>query len=301
MKGEDLVDDIIQQLGLTQCSNVKVANCSGGQKKRLSIALELVFSPNVLLLDEPTTGLDSVSSMQMVQLLKSLVQSHPIIICASIHQPSAKLFNLFDQVYVVSALGNTIYSGPGSKLLEHLNSFNLQCPIFHNIADFALETASCLHGKQIVYEMAAVESGKQLDDDNKYRVEINVDRGLSKKAAYDSIWSSWTLFKRSMLISIREPFNYGLRALGLVMIMAVRLVLRNRSSTVIDNECFNSTRFAQKMMEMSSDSSNYRITAFLSRDIILLITSIMFTVMISLIPSLMLFPLELSVFIKVCF
>ena len=81
--------------------------------------------------------------------------------------------------------------------------------------------------------------------------------------------------------------------------MAIRLVLRNRSLTIIDDECFNSTKFAKKILEVGSNPDSYRITSFLSRDIILLITSIMFTVIISLIPSLMLFPLELSIFIKV--
>ena len=119
--------------------------------------------------------------------------------------------------------------------------------------------------------------------------------------AYDQINSSWWLFIRSSVISFREPFNYGLRFLGLAMIMCFRFVLRERSLSIIDTECFNSTKFAKKIIEMGSNSDNYKITAFLSRDIILLITSIMFTVIISLIPSLMLFPLELSVFIKVTF
>lgn len=138
-----------------------------------------------------------------------------------------------------------------------------------------------------------------MEDKNKYQVNINADRSLSKKMAYDQLNSSWSLFKRSSLISLREPFNYGLRGLGLLMIMAIRLILRNRSLTIIDDECFNSTKFAKKILEIGSNSDSYKITSFLSRDIILLITSIMFTVIISLIPSLMLFPLELSVFIKV--
>lgn len=144
------VEEIIDQLGLTQCAGVRVSHCSGGQKKRLSIALELIFSPNVLLLDEPTTGLDSVSSLQLIQLLKTLVKNHPIIICATIHQPSAKLFSYFDDLYVISAMGTCIYRGPGTTLLPYLNGYNLNCPIFHNIADFVLEVASGLHGEEVI-------------------------------------------------------------------------------------------------------------------------------------------------------
>lgn len=150
-----------------------------------------------------------------------------------------------------------------------------------------------------MHQLAAVEMNREVVDPNRYRVHINIDRTLSKKMAFDQLNSSLALFKRSSIIALREPFNYGLRGLGLLMIMAVRLILRNRALTIIDDECFNSTKFAKKMLEVGSNSDSYRITSFLSRDIILLITSIMFTVIISLIPSLMLFPLELSVFIKV--
>ena len=140
---------------------------------------------------------------------------------------------------------------------------------------------------------------RPIEDTNKYQVNINVDRSLSKKMAFDQLHSSISLFRRSTMISLREPLNYGLRSLGLIMIMMIRLILRNRNLTIIDNECFNSTKFAKKILEVGSNPDSYKITSFLSRDIILLITSIMFTVIISLIPSLMLFPLELSVFIKV--
>ncbi|UXI15800.1 apoptosis inhibitor [Sarcoptes scabiei] len=292
------VKEIIEQLGLTQCADVRVSNCSGGQRKRLSIALELMFSPNVLLLDEPTTGLDSVSSLQLIELLKNLVENNPIIICATIHQPSAKLFSYFDDLYVISAYGNCIYSGPRQNVLEHFESFQLSCPIFHNISDFVLEVASGLHGNEVIERLASNESRKEILDHNKFQLNVNVDRALSKEMASDQIHSSWALFKRASKISFREPFNYGLRSFGLLMLMAVRLILKNKNPSLIDDECFNSTRFAKKIIETGSNPDSYKITAFLSRDIILLITSVMFTVIISLVPSLMLFPLELSIFIK---
>lgn len=147
--------------------------------------------------------------------------------------------------------------------------------------------------------MTEFEEKKELKDTNKYQLSINVDRSLSRKLAYDQIHSSWALYRRSSLISFREPFDYGLRFFGLLMIMSVRLLLRDRKLVMVESECFNATRFAHKMLEMGSDPDNFKITAFLNRDVILLITSVMFTVIISLVPSLMLFPLELSVFVKV--
>lgn len=127
---------------LTECSSV-------GRAHNVSLLLyvihSLIFNQIFLIF----SGLDSVSSLQMVQLLKSLVRSHPVIICASIHQPSAKLFSYFDHLYVISSQGTCIYHGPREELLPFLQGYNLNCPIFHNIADFALEVASCLHGEEV--------------------------------------------------------------------------------------------------------------------------------------------------------
>lgn len=150
----------------------------------------------------------------------------------------------------------------------------------------------------MIERLASNESRKEIIDHNKFQLNVNVDRALSKEMASDQIHSSWALFKRASKISFREPFNYGLRSFGLLMLMAVRLILKNKNPSLIDDECFNSTRFAKKIIETGSNPDSYKITAFLSRDIILLITSVMFTVIISLVPSLMLFPLELSIFIK---
>lgn len=124
------VQNMIQAFGLDQCSQVRTHNISGGQKKRLSIALELIFSPNILLLDEPTTGLDSVSSFQCLSLLKTLsFNKDPLVIAASIHQPTARLLSFFDNIYVLAIDGNCIYSGPTDRLVAHLHGFGLICPV----------------------------------------------------------------------------------------------------------------------------------------------------------------------------
>ncbi len=146
------IQNMIKVFGLEQCANVRAFNCSGGQKKRLTIALELMFSPNILLLDEPTSGLDSVSSLQCVSLLKKLSKNkEPLIIAASVHQPSAKILTHFDHIYVLSVDGHCIYNGSTDALIDHLSTFDLICPLYHNPADFMLEIANGDHGKQVIY------------------------------------------------------------------------------------------------------------------------------------------------------
>ncbi|RWS19657.1 ABC transporter sub-family G-like protein 18 [Leptotrombidium deliense] len=122
-----IVDELLDDLDLDSCKDNRMSNCSGGQKKRLSVAMELVNKPTVLVLDEPTSGLDSASALQCIQLLRKLTKSrsNPLAIMVSIHQPSAKLLYEFHKLYLLSFDGKLIYQGYVKDLLNYFERFDV--------------------------------------------------------------------------------------------------------------------------------------------------------------------------------
>nr|QHN70689.1 ATP-binding cassette subfamily member 4 [Limenitis arthemis astyanax] len=142
---KSIISEVLKTLGLSGTENTRCCNLSGGQRKRLSIAVELIGNPPVLFLDEPTTGLDSLTSVQCMTKLKELTRAGKTIVI-TIHQPTASIYKLFDQVYIL-AEGMCIYDGPSADTVPYLSSLGLHCPKYHNPADYILEIANGEYGK----------------------------------------------------------------------------------------------------------------------------------------------------------
>ncbi|KAF0718366.1 ATP-binding cassette sub-family G member 1-like [Aphis craccivora] len=129
------VEDLLDAIGLSVHGDTITKRLSGGQKKRLSIALELITNPSILFLDEPTTGLDSQSCRNLVSLMINLAHNEKRTMVCTLHQPSALLFEKFDQVYVLS-LGRCIYQGSPKLIIPYFAENSVICPPYHNPADF---------------------------------------------------------------------------------------------------------------------------------------------------------------------
>jgi len=134
---ETKIDEILGGLNLMHRKDSTANTLSGGERKRLSIALELVTNPSMIFLDEPTSGLDEVTAAQCIRLLRELALEDRTIVC-TIHQPSAAMFELFDNIYLM-AQGQCVYHGSPRILVPFLLSHNYTCPKYNNPADYIIE------------------------------------------------------------------------------------------------------------------------------------------------------------------
>ncbi|GFQ08033.1 ABC transporter g family member 15 [Phtheirospermum japonicum] len=118
---KDIIEGTISEVGLQECADRQIGNwhlrgISGGERKRLSIALEILVRPRILFLDEPTTGLDSAASFFVIQAIKNLARDGRTVI-SSIHQPSSEVFALFDDLYLLSG-GETVFFGEAKMAIK---------------------------------------------------------------------------------------------------------------------------------------------------------------------------------------
>ncbi|MDM8160617.1 ATP-binding cassette domain-containing protein [Labilibaculum sp. K2S] len=121
-----IVLNLLKDLGLYDARNLKVGNpldkkISGGQRKRLNIALELIREPSVLFLDEPTSGLSSRDSAKIMDLLKNLALKGKLIFVV-IHQPSSDIFKMFDRLLILDTGGYLIFNGNPLDAITYFKS-----------------------------------------------------------------------------------------------------------------------------------------------------------------------------------
>lgn len=134
---EPIINEILLNLNLNHRQNVYASHLSGGEKRRLSIALELVANPTIFFLDEPTSGLDEVTAAQCIRLLKNLAKQGKTVVC-TIHTPSAGIFALFDQVFVL-ARGQCVFQGAPTTMVPFLSYVNMVCPKHYSPSDYIIE------------------------------------------------------------------------------------------------------------------------------------------------------------------
>lgn len=137
---------VVEDLDLSKCLDTIMGDMfkpglSGGERKRASIACELLRDPAIIFLDEPTTGLDSSTAYSLVSMLKKYATKSNKIVIASIHQPSSQIFFHFDKLLLLTD-GHVAYFGKTEGVVDHFHAAGIDIEENYNPADFILEGLS---------------------------------------------------------------------------------------------------------------------------------------------------------------
>jgi ABC-type multidrug transport system ATPase subunit len=157
-------EEILMKMGLKDCADNLIGSdlikgISGGEKRRVTIAVQILTDPRVLLLDEPTSGLDAFTASSIMEVLRGLALEGRTLIL-TIHQSRSDLFKHFGTVLLLARGGSPCYAGPGYGMLPHFESLGHPCPTTINPADFALDliTVDLQHQSREASSRKVVES-----------------------------------------------------------------------------------------------------------------------------------------------
>ncbi|XP_059612801.1 ATP-binding cassette sub-family G member 1-like [Phlebotomus argentipes] len=219
---QELIDRILVSLSLYELRNDRSTGLSGGEKKRLTIALEMIRDPTVMFFDEPTSGLDYSTSIQCMKVLKKLAKDGRVII-ATVHQPTPLVLQECDQLYVLAA-GKCIYNGRYDAIVQHLRaSFDIVCPQTYNPAEFLLEIASDAYEndwRDRLLTASESPNGEAVDgllQDIKLRYDLPYGATFFRQLA--------VLVRRRALITHRDISLIGLRSAIHILCIAIVCIL----------------------------------------------------------------------------
>ena len=136
---KEIVDKMISTLHLEKCKDTIVGDStlkgiSGGERKRLSVGMEMIMNPSIIFLDEPTSGLDTYTAYSLIKSLKNLTEEGRTVV-ATIHQPSSDILRLFDDIILLNH-GKIVYQGEVKNLVPYFDNIGYKCPEYTNPSDF---------------------------------------------------------------------------------------------------------------------------------------------------------------------
>ncbi|XP_005077314.1 ATP-binding cassette sub-family G member 5 [Mesocricetus auratus] len=139
------VEAVMEELSLSHVADRMIGNynfggISSGERRRVSIAAQLIQDPKIMMFDEPTTGLDCMTANQIVILLAELARRDRIVI-VTIHQPRSELFQHFDKIAILT-YGEMVFCGTPEEMLDFFNSCGYPCPEHSNPFDFYMDLTS---------------------------------------------------------------------------------------------------------------------------------------------------------------
>ena len=217
---DKMADDLLEELKLTKCKNTIIGNenrkgISGGERKRVSIGVEIISNPTILFLDEPTSGLDSQTSFIIIDFLKTLAETKNKAIIFTIHQPSSNIVNLFDRILLLNK-GQCVYQGATENIIKYFEDIGHKLLIHSNPADAFMHKLEELNSRNSNILMEEYERNikPEIEDEINLILEdkplkFNIPRKNEQNAGFSTALVE--LMKRGFLNLIRNPLLLPLR------------------------------------------------------------------------------------------
>ncbi|KAJ8529899.1 hypothetical protein K7X08_036734 [Anisodus acutangulus] len=235
-----IADMTMKEMGLQDAMETRIGGwsgkgISGGQKRRVSICVEILTGPKLLFLDEPTSGLDSAASYYVMKTIASQCQGRTII--ASIHQPSAEIFSLFHSLCLLSS-GRTVYFGPATAAYEFFALSGYPCPSLQNPSDHFLKTINSDFDQDIEEGPTRMKSTEEVINiliksykaSDKYEAvqsqvaEICKQEGeVMKKRSHASFTTQSLVLTRRSFVNMSRDLGYYWLRLAVYIVIAVGL------------------------------------------------------------------------------
>lgn len=232
----DYVEEVIEMLEMEPFADALIGVPGAGlnleQRKRVTIGVELAAKPEILFLDEPSSGLDGQSALTIIRLLRKLADAGQCIIC-TIHQPAAELVETFDSLILLVRGGKVAYDGPmGNKCsepLKYLSTYGRSCRDTENPAEYFLDVIGAGSRSAVTDDWAQIWLESETRENRRPILEHMTSTTPTEKyslSKYDGIYATpfyvqmSVILHRTWLYYWREP-DYATSKLFLNIGMAL--------------------------------------------------------------------------------
>ncbi|KAH8724804.1 ATP transporter [Phaeosphaeriaceae sp. PMI808] len=247
------IESLLSAFGLQNQADILIGTpirkgISGGQKRRISVASQLITSPKILFLDEPTSGLDSAASFEVMNFVRIIAKKYKILVIASIHQPSTTTFELFDKLMLLSR-GKVAYNGSITEVKDYFAGLGHEMPLYMNPAEFVIQLVNTDFSRD------ETKSSQQLSHIHTSWTNSSAAASISQAITSSTKTSTpdaltfnhdsanpllvpLTLIHRSFIKSYRDVVAYGIRIamyMGLAIMMGTVWLRLSPSQSNIQN------------------------------------------------------------------
>ena len=232
---ENKVNEMISLLHLENCKDTIVGDSlskgiSGGERKRLSVGMEMITNPSIIFLDEPTSGLDTYSAYSLMNNLKYLTNTGRTVI-STIHQPSSDILRLFDDIIILNK-GKIIYLGEVNNLVNYFSSIGYQCPEYTNPSDYIF--MNILNPINFNFDNNNLKSVEEKD---KYILESFTKSGMEK-----TILDKCNLINKNQIKLSEKSHKYQSS-----LCLQLRFLLKRHLKNLIRNKSILRTKIGQSI------------------------------------------------------